>query len=295
MNVWAVVWSVASGLVANEICDVSPWAARKLVRWSAHLRYTDPERASVRAEELAALIDKRPGNLFKLITAILFAVNAVWVATNRRVEEISNFRVDPSPGGALAIVASGAKRLVAGAGIAAFAILTGSRIVAVDIIAVPAVGSYSTVTDSTRTTQIQYLQDQILRESDGNVRYVNSAVYKNGGGRDIIEFSGGNWAAPGFMESFRSVFKTSGGSRAAGFMRGFRSVFKGAFITRPGSPGGRVACVDSRTRTGDLAECVWADKDSFGVLASPTMSALRLAQELRDFRPQWEQPSDAAS
>jgi hypothetical protein len=59
-----------------------PWAARKLVRWSAHRRYAPPSRAELRAEELAAYIDDRPGRLFKLITALGFAAAAV---VNRKV------------------------------------------------------------------------------------------------------------------------------------------------------------------------------------------------------------------
>ena len=251
----------------------SPWAARKLVRWSAHLRYTDPERASVRAEELAALIEKRPGNLFKLITATLFAVTAIRVAATRRVEEISLFRVDSSSRGTLAIVASSTRLLVAGAAIATFAIWAGSRIVPFEVDPVPTVGSYSMSTDLARTTQIQYLENKIVSESGGTAYFVSSAIYENGRGRNIIEFSGGNWK----------------GASAASFMSGFQSMFEGAFIVRPGSGDGREACVDSRTLTGDFAECVWVDKFTFGVFASPTMSALRLAQELGDFRAQLEQ------
>jgi hypothetical protein len=69
---WEIVFAFVAGLIVNEMCDVSPWLAKKLVRWSAHLRYSDPLRAEVRAEELTALIDSRPGKLLKLFTAIGF-------------------------------------------------------------------------------------------------------------------------------------------------------------------------------------------------------------------------------
>jgi Ribbon-helix-helix protein, copG family len=72
-----IVLGIVSGLLANELCEFSPWCARRLVRWSAFRRYADPGRAEMRAEELAALINDRPGNLFKLITAIGFAGAAV--------------------------------------------------------------------------------------------------------------------------------------------------------------------------------------------------------------------------
>ncbi|MGA8520773.1 MAG: hypothetical protein WB735_22150, partial [Pseudonocardiaceae bacterium] len=61
----------------NECCDVSSWAARKLICWSAHRHYAPPSRAEVRAEELAAYIDDCPGKLFKLITALAFAGAAI--------------------------------------------------------------------------------------------------------------------------------------------------------------------------------------------------------------------------
>ena len=42
----------------------------------------------------------------------------------------------------------------------------------------------------------------------------------------------------------------------------------------------RVPSVDGR-----VAECVWADNDTFGVVASQTLSASSLAHELRQMRP----------
>jgi putative flippase GtrA len=80
-----ILLGIVAGLLANELCDFAPWCVRKLVRWSAFRRYTDPGRAKMRAEELAALINDRPGNLFKLITAVCFAVAAVIVCCRRAV------------------------------------------------------------------------------------------------------------------------------------------------------------------------------------------------------------------
>ena len=78
-----ILIGIVAGLLANELCEFSPWCARKLVRWSAFRRYTDPDRAEMRAEELTAVINDRPGNLFKLITAVGFAAGAV-IASDRR-------------------------------------------------------------------------------------------------------------------------------------------------------------------------------------------------------------------
>lgn len=72
----AIAIGIITGLLVNEFCELSPWSARKLARWSAFRRYADPTRAETRAEELAAVINDRPGNLFKLITAFCFAAGA---------------------------------------------------------------------------------------------------------------------------------------------------------------------------------------------------------------------------
>lgn len=77
MRIWDIVAAVVAGLAVNECCDLSPALARMLVCWSARYHYRDPVRAQQRAEELAAYIDDRPGNLFKLTVAVLFAAMAL--------------------------------------------------------------------------------------------------------------------------------------------------------------------------------------------------------------------------
>jgi hypothetical protein len=63
MTIGEVLLAIITGLAVNECCDVSPWIARKLVRWSARRRYAPPFQAKLRAEELAAYIDDRPGKV----------------------------------------------------------------------------------------------------------------------------------------------------------------------------------------------------------------------------------------
>ena len=53
--------------------------------------------------------------------------------------------------------------------------------------------------------------------------------------------------------------------------------------TAPGGLGGAAVCVPSQA--GRPAECVWADNDTFGLVASPTLGAASLGQELRRIRP----------
>lgn len=77
---WAsLILGVVLGLAINECGEVSPWLARRLVRWAADVRYPG------RAEELEAVIHDRPGKLFKLFTAFGFVCAAlVYRATRRR-------------------------------------------------------------------------------------------------------------------------------------------------------------------------------------------------------------------
>ncbi|WP_425965861.1 hypothetical protein [Streptosporangium sp. DT93] len=77
MSGWEIVIGVLLGLAVNEACDLSPWLARKLVQWSARFKYGKSERAEVRAEELSAMIDSRPGKLLKLATGLIFSVSAL--------------------------------------------------------------------------------------------------------------------------------------------------------------------------------------------------------------------------
>lgn len=70
---WA---GLVTALAANELLSISEWAAGRLARWSARLRYDDPGRAEIRAEELDAVIAARPGQALKLITAGCFLASA---------------------------------------------------------------------------------------------------------------------------------------------------------------------------------------------------------------------------
>jgi hypothetical protein len=80
-----ILLSILTSLAAAEITAINPWCAKKLVRWSARRRYADNQaRAKIRAEELEAFIDARPGNLLKLMTAAAFAAAAVAGMTRKR-------------------------------------------------------------------------------------------------------------------------------------------------------------------------------------------------------------------
>jgi hypothetical protein len=83
MTTGEILFAIISGLAINECCEISPWAARRLVRWSARYQYENPDRAAIRAEELTATINDVPGNLLKLATAFGFVSRAI-VATGYR-------------------------------------------------------------------------------------------------------------------------------------------------------------------------------------------------------------------
>jgi hypothetical protein len=80
-----IAFAIISGLLVNEATDICPWFAIRLMRWAARLRYPHaPERAATRGEELAALINDRPGKLFKLFTALGFSLHALVVLRRDR-------------------------------------------------------------------------------------------------------------------------------------------------------------------------------------------------------------------
>jgi hypothetical protein len=121
------------------------------------------------------------------------------------------------------------------------------------------------------------LREQILKQSAGEVRNVVYAVYEDGSSGSsapqIILFIGGNLT----------------GTSAGSFISAFTGKLQNAVTESPGALGGAAACVPSVD--GRVAECVWADNDTFGVVASQTLSTSALANEMRQMRPMVEHPA----
>jgi hypothetical protein len=120
------------------------------------------------------------------------------------------------------------------------------------------------------------LQREVIAKSAGQASHVVSAVYENRAGvsgsapPQIILFIGGNLT----------------GVSPAGFITSFTDQFKGAHATGAGSLGGRAACVNAEgSAAGSVALCTWADSDTFGVVASPTMGLAQLSAQMRAIRP----------
>jgi hypothetical protein len=86
-QVWLVfVIPVLLSLAVNEVCDVAPWLAQKLVRRAARLwAFDDAAQALELGEEWAAIVNDAPGKLTKLGHALRFAGGAVWRFQSQRV------------------------------------------------------------------------------------------------------------------------------------------------------------------------------------------------------------------
>jgi len=118
------------------------------------------------------------------------------------------------------------------------------------------------------------LRSEIVQKGNGEASHVVDAVYKDSTGASaktplILLFVGGNLSGS-----------------AGSFISSFTGSLQGSFVTNAGSLGGQAACVPGVT--GHPAECAWADGDTFGLIASPTLTASALSSELRSIRPQVE-------
>ncbi len=118
----------------------------------------------------------------------------------------------------------------------------------------------------------QALRAEILSKGNGEASHVVDAVYQQAAGQagksspQILLFVGGNLSGS-----------------AQSFISSFTNLLPGAFVIKAGALGGQAACVPGVG--GHPAECAWADGDTFGLVASPALSADTLAGELRAIRP----------
>jgi hypothetical protein len=123
------------------------------------------------------------------------------------------------------------------------------------------------------------LQQQVVAKSAGQASDVVDAVYEANSGSaggtspQVILFIGGHLS----------------GVSPTGFITSFTNEFKGASSTGAGNMGGQAACVNAQQNVaGSVALCTWADNDTFGLVASPTMDAAQLGAEMRAIRPNVE-------
>jgi hypothetical protein len=118
----------------------------------------------------------------------------------------------------------------------------------------------------------QALRADIVRKGNGEASHVVDGVYENNalsGAKSsprIILFIGGNLSGS-----------------ASSFIASFTGELPGAVATSAGTLGGQAACVPGTS--GRPAECAWADNDTFGLFASPALSASTLGKDMRAMRP----------
>ena len=116
------------------------------------------------------------------------------------------------------------------------------------------------------------LRAQIIKAGNGEASQVVDGVYEDRSspaaknGPVIVLFVGGHLSGS-----------------ASAFITSFTGLLPGAFVTSAGSMSGQAACVPAYS--GHLAECAWADNDTFGFIASPALSASALSAQLRQIRP----------
>jgi len=132
--------------------------------------------------------------------------------------------------------------------------------------------SYTQNPSLAKTMGAEKLRNEILAGGGGEASHVVYAAYEDAAGSGsktaprILLFVGGNLSGS-----------------AQGFIQSFTGQLPSSFVIGAGSPGGQAACVPGTG--GHPAECVWADGDTFGLVASPAMSASTLASEMRSIRP----------
>jgi hypothetical protein len=159
------------------------------------------------------------------------------------------------------------------------------------------IGTYAQAPALAASMKAAQVRHSIVAQSNGEASNVVAAVYEStasqpspspspGHGRTAP--SGASPTAPGGTSQIvLFIGGNLSGTSASSFITSFIGKLPGAVTTAAGPLGGEAACVPSAG--GNPAECAWADNDTFGLVASPTLDAQALASELRQMRPQVEQ------
>jgi hypothetical protein len=148
------------------------------------------------------------------------------------------------------------------------------------VLAIPArFGTYVRQRQLEQEAGAKQLQREVTSNSAGQARHVVSAVYENSSGgtagktAQIMLFIGGNLS----------------GTSPGAFISSFTSRAKAVHLTSAGSMPGQAACIGPQPGVpGGGALCAWVDNDTFGVVASPSMTESQLATQMRAIRPHVE-------
>jgi hypothetical protein len=156
------------------------------------------------------------------------------------------------------------------------------------------IGGYAQAPALAASMQAPQVRRTIVTQSNGEAHNVVFAVYEGGATSSSASPSpsasaGGAGSPAGAGAGQQIVLFIGGnlsGTSAESFITSFIGKLPGAAPTSAGPPGGEAACVPGTG--GKPAECAWADNDTFGLVASPTLGARALAIEMRQIRPQVE-------
>jgi hypothetical protein len=68
--VWPVLGAVVLGALTNELCDLAPWLARRILRRAARIEASTRDEARLIADEYLMLLEDVPGKFSKLVFAL---------------------------------------------------------------------------------------------------------------------------------------------------------------------------------------------------------------------------------
>jgi hypothetical protein len=166
--------------------------------------------------------------------------------------------------------------------VAAGALLLGSSGPAHALVTPARLGAYVRKPQLEQQMNAKDLQQQVVTKSAGQASHVVDAVYE-----DNSATAGGS--SP---QVFLFIGGQLSGVSPSGFIASFTKQFQGASSISAGSMGGQAACVNAQASVaGSVALCTWADSNTFGLVASPTMDAAQLGVQMRAIRPQVERPA----
>jgi hypothetical protein len=118
---------------------------------------------------------------------------------------------------------------------------------------------------------------KVEQASGGKASDLVSAVYQQGGltpgsNAQIFMFVGGKLA----------------GADPSASVANFEQTYQGSAAVSAGSLGGKAACAETHLNGQSASMCVWFDNDTFGTVASPTMTTAKLAATMDAVRPSLE-------
>jgi hypothetical protein len=190
--------------------------------------------------------------------------------------------------------------VIAGAAVAFEMLQGGGPVGPAHQILTPArIGTYAQAPALAASMKAAQVRHTIVAQSNGEASNVVAAVYESTAsqpspspspGHGSTGPAGASGVGPSAPDGTSQIVLFIGGNlsgtSASSFITSFIGKLPGAVTTAAGPLGGEAACVPSAG--GNPAECAWADNDTFGLVASPTLDAQALASELRQMRLQVE-------